>query len=169
MVIALIFIAMCIVFYAVAFNDKPIKVSVPNPAISNSAPTADKKDVNIPSYLLEYVLKSLFIGWFLVLAIEHTGKFSFMASYKPKTLSFTEQVSGDTPIAYIDFNTPFGNQVRVVNPPMNMAQLHYDFGYSKKLEYYISATKQDFLIVILFTVIITSIFIFFRKFKVRLT
>lgn len=132
----------------------------------------DKKQIDVPSLLISDIFISLFIAWVLVLVIEHSGKFNYMAAYRPpqgERLSFESQVSADTPLAHLELITPFGNQVRVLNPPMDMGELHYNFDYFKKLEYYISGTKADFVFVIIFAVIITLIIAFFRKFKIKLT
>ena len=128
------------------------------------------KKTTIWNFILGFIL-----GFSILFGIEHFGSFSYMVDYGNIEIdnhSWTQQVPGNTKIAYIEYTSYFGNKIKTSGNGFTIYDLNVHdsdfFKYQNKSYYYTQAMIMDYKYGLIFSIIIFLIALFFSNFKIKL-
>ena len=142
----------------------------------------DKRTITINGFYLKLILITFLSSFLIIYLTQHFGKFSYtynrtVTSEKPSGIEGvriqTTEWNADDPVTSIHFKTPFG---LIVDFPANgwkiehMETKYGDFyDYSNKFKYYLQATIKEFPYVLGLWILLFVIYLFFKKFNIKLT
>ncbi|WP_276379886.1 hypothetical protein [Flavobacterium sp. H4147] len=140
-----------------------------------------KSTISIKKTTITALLCCLFLGACAVFALNHLGKFTYIADtsnvenadefgrpYLEVPIPVTNGVLSVTYTSY------FGSIIKIDRPGFIVDDIRFEgmgkFNqYDNVSKYYINATIKDYNYILLVSVLLFTVYLFFRKFKIKLT
>ncbi|TKC10854.1 hypothetical protein FA048_11850 [Pedobacter polaris] len=140
------------------------------------SPSSDKKQITINKHWLISVPISFVIGFLILLAINHFGKFSYLADtsqYNPYTgqTTYNNYLGSSTPVTSLSYKSPFNTKIDKYDVKLTMEDIWFHtekYNYATKLDFYVKATLSDYLYIFLLAGIILILITFFKNFKLKI-
>ena len=134
---------------------------------------AKKTEIKINQEILFFIFFTVLITFIVTFLIEHFGEFKFSVNWKTQAnygvwASKVEEIKFHTPFANILETDGKGYTARDIHnePPI---QGKFFKNYFIRLPFYLKAVLVDIIYPIFLTMIIIGIYLFKRKFKIKLT
>ncbi len=132
----------------------------------------EKATLTIPSYIFKSLVIGILISVISVFIIDHFGKFSYLAPSVDDGYGLVSYVPHDTKLQELIYHSPLGAEIIVSDSGFNIGDMRFTgsrFNYFEKVKFYFRATFLDYTYIIIFSILASSLIIFFKKFKLRLS
>lgn len=139
----------------------------------------EKKDIKIDKFIIKAAFLALVCAILITFGIQHYSKFTFIpitpTSYSSDGRLIINQSldSREVKLATITQNTPFGTEIKLNTNGLTERDMVFAGGnfhpYSNMIFIYFNSVFTDFKFLILIWLSITSVFIFFKRFKIKFT